>query len=54
LVVGDNDVAAGTIGVNRRGGAKDERAVPLEDFVSEVAAEVANRGPGPQPPPDAG
>jgi threonyl-tRNA synthetase len=54
LVVGDNDVAAGTIGVNRRGGAKDERAVPLEDFVSEVAAEVASRGPGPQPPPDAG
>ncbi|MGH8995236.1 MAG: His/Gly/Thr/Pro-type tRNA ligase C-terminal domain-containing protein, partial [Acidimicrobiales bacterium] len=54
LVVGDDDVAAGTVGVNRRGATKDERAVPLEDFFTEVTADVASRGPGPQPPPDPG
>jgi len=49
LVVGDQDVAAGTVGVNRRGGSRAERAVPLGAFVDEVAAEVAARGIGPQP-----
>ncbi len=35
LVVGDADVAAGTLGVNPRGG-EVERDVPLEDFVARL------------------
>ena len=42
LVVGDDDVADGTLGVNPRGG-EVERGVPLEDFVARLAAEVAER-----------
>ena len=41
LVVGDDDVANGTAGVNKRGEAKPDRGVPLEDFINSVAAEVA-------------
>jgi threonyl-tRNA synthetase len=44
LVVGDDDVAAGTVGVNRRGSdGRPERGVALDSFVAEVAAEVASR-----------
>ncbi len=43
LVVGDDDVAAGTVGVNTRGHSRPERDVPLDDFVARVAAEVAER-----------
>jgi len=50
LVVGDSDVAAGTVGVNRRGTNDPERDVPLDRFVADVTAEVASRGVGPQPP----
>jgi threonyl-tRNA synthetase len=39
LVVGDADVAAGTVGVNPRGG-EVERDVPLEDFVARLAGEA--------------
>ncbi|HZX56502.1 MAG TPA: threonine--tRNA ligase [Ilumatobacteraceae bacterium] len=39
LVVGDDDVAAGTLGVNPRGGDV-ERGVPVDDFVSRLHAEV--------------
>jgi threonyl-tRNA synthetase len=42
LVVGDTDVAAGTVGVNPRGGDV-ERGVPVERFVERLAAEVAER-----------
>jgi threonyl-tRNA synthetase len=49
LVVGESDVAAGTVGVNRRGAKDPERDVPLEAFVAEVTAEVAARSAGPQP-----
>ncbi len=45
LVVGDDDVAAGTVGVNRRGAERPERAVALDDLVAEVAAADAVRGP---------
>ncbi|MGH9045115.1 MAG: threonine--tRNA ligase [Acidimicrobiales bacterium] len=48
LVVGDSDVAATTVGVNRRGAQRPERDVPLERFVAEVTSEVAARSPGPQ------
>ena len=43
VVVGDDDVAASTVGVNRRGSDRPERGVGLESFVASVAAEVARR-----------
>jgi threonyl-tRNA synthetase len=39
LVVGDDDVAAGTVGVNPRGG-EVERGVPVEEFIGRLHAEV--------------
>ena len=41
LVVGDDDVAAGTVGVNRRGSERPERGVELAEFVERFADEVA-------------
>jgi threonyl-tRNA synthetase len=41
LVVGDADVEHRTVGVNRRGSDDPERDVPLDDFVAQLAAEVA-------------
>ncbi len=43
LVVGDADVAAGTVGVNRRGSEGDRRGVALDAFARELAAEIAER-----------
>jgi threonyl-tRNA synthetase len=40
LVVGDDDTAAGTVGVNPRGG-EVERGVPTAEFVRRVRTEVA-------------
>jgi threonyl-tRNA synthetase len=40
LVVGDSDVAAGTVGVNGRGDAQPERGVLLADFVVRAVAEA--------------
>jgi len=40
LVVGDDDVANGTLGVNPRGG-EVERGVPLAAFIERLTAEVA-------------
>ena len=40
LVVGDDDVAAGTVGVNARGADRPERGVPVDDFVARLRAEV--------------
>ena len=42
LVVGDDDVAGGTLGVNPRGGDV-ERGVGLEAFVDRITAEVADQ-----------
>jgi threonyl-tRNA synthetase len=39
LVVGDDDVAAGTLGVNTRGG-EVERGVTLDDFVARLHVEA--------------
>jgi threonyl-tRNA synthetase len=44
LVVGDDDVAAGTVGVNRRGGDRPERGVALDPFTDALEAEIAERG----------
>jgi len=43
LVVGGEDVAGGTVGVNRRGWPKPEKDVPLSAFLDEVRDEVARR-----------
>jgi threonyl-tRNA synthetase len=42
LVVGDDDVAAGTVGVNARG-LDVERGVLVSDFIARVVAEVGDR-----------
>jgi threonyl-tRNA synthetase len=42
LVVGDDDVAAGTAGVNPRGG-EVERGVPLDDVVARVRSQIESR-----------
>ena len=42
LVVGDADVAAGTVGVNPRGG-EVERGVAVDDFVARLSDEVATK-----------
>ena len=42
LVVGDDDVAAGTLGVNPRGG-EVERGVTRADFLERVSAEIAGQ-----------
>ena len=42
LVVGDDDVAGGTVGVNPRGGDV-ERDVPLDAFVERLVSELAAR-----------
>ncbi|MGH9091906.1 MAG: His/Gly/Thr/Pro-type tRNA ligase C-terminal domain-containing protein, partial [Acidimicrobiales bacterium] len=41
LVVGDDDVAAGTVGVNRRGTDRPERGVAVDRLVAEVRDDVA-------------
>jgi threonyl-tRNA synthetase len=48
LVVGDEDVAHGTVGVNRRGGDEPERGVGVEDLAQAMVAEVAAHG-SPEP-----
>ncbi len=44
LVVGDDDVDAGTVGVNRRGAEGADRDVRLDDFVDRVREEIGSRG----------
>jgi threonyl-tRNA synthetase len=40
LVVGDSDVEAGTVGVNKRGADAPERDVHVDDFAERLMAEV--------------
>ncbi len=40
LVVGDDDVRDGTVGVNSRGKDRPERGVPLADFITSLRAEI--------------
>jgi threonyl-tRNA synthetase len=47
LVVGDDDVTAGTVGVNARGQDRAARGVALSEFREAVAAEVATRAVSP-------
>jgi threonyl-tRNA synthetase len=49
LVVGDSDVAEGTVGVNARGSDEPERGVGVDAFVEQLRVEAApppGRGPG--------
>ena len=43
LVVGDDDVANGTVGVNRRASEHPERGVPAADFLARVRGEIDSR-----------
>ena len=43
LVVGDDDVAAGTVGVNRRGGDRPQRGVEVMAFTESLEPEIAAR-----------
>ncbi len=43
LVVGDDDVHAGTVGVNRRGSNQPERGVELMAFTDKLEDEIAQR-----------
>lgn len=43
LVVGDDDVAARTVGVNKRGQDKAQRGVDLDAFISEVTDKIATK-----------
>ena len=43
LVVGDDDAASATIGVNARGADAPERGVALEEFVTRIVDEVRER-----------
>ncbi|MGH9100735.1 MAG: threonine--tRNA ligase [Acidimicrobiales bacterium] len=47
LVVGDDDVAAGTVGVNRRGDDHPERGVVLDQAVARVREDVVTRRTAP-------
>jgi threonyl-tRNA synthetase len=40
LVVGDEDVDAGTVGVNRRDAERPVRGVPIDEFAEQLGAEV--------------
>jgi threonyl-tRNA synthetase len=44
LVVGDDDVASGTVGVNARGTNDPERGVSVEDFCARLREEIADHG----------
>ena len=44
IVVGDADVEARTVGINRRGSDAPERDIALESFVEGVIAEIEHRG----------
>ena len=43
LVVGDEDVPAGTVGVNRRGSEGARRGVPLSEFADALVREIDDR-----------
>jgi threonyl-tRNA synthetase len=43
LVVGDDDLEHGTVGINARGSDAPERGVPVDDFVARLAHDVDTR-----------
>ena len=47
LVVGDDDVAGATVGVNRRGDDRPRRGVPVDELVATVRRDVESRSTAP-------
>ena len=47
LVVGDDDIAASTVGVNRRGDDRPQRGVPVDQAIASVRDDVAERRTSP-------
>ncbi len=47
LVLGDDDVAAGTVGLNVRGAESPERGVPVEEAIARMTADSASRAVSP-------
>lgn len=43
VVVGDDDVASGTVGVNRRGADRPERGVAVTSFIDDLEREIDER-----------
>ena len=43
LVVGDTDVASGTVGVNERGSKDPDRDVPLSEFVARLVPQLSGQ-----------
>ena len=43
LVVGDDDVANDTVGVNKRGNDTPERDVTVDDFIARLGDDVENK-----------
>jgi threonyl-tRNA synthetase len=43
LVVGDDDVEHGTVGVNARGSDDPDRGVKVDDFVDRLRADIYQR-----------
>ena len=43
LVVGNDDVEHGTVGVNARGSDAPERDISVDDFVDRLAADVTSK-----------
>jgi threonyl-tRNA synthetase len=43
LVVGNDDVEHGTVGVNARGSERPERDVPVDKFAERLAADVTSK-----------
>jgi threonyl-tRNA synthetase len=43
LVVGDEDLSSGTVGVNRRGSNRPERGVEVTAFTAMLEDEIAER-----------
>jgi threonyl-tRNA synthetase len=43
LVVGDDDVANATVGVNQRGSERPDRDVPFGEFLARVRDEIESR-----------
>jgi len=41
--VGDEDVSAATVGVNRRGSDRPDRGVPLAEFTTALLDEIDER-----------
>jgi threonyl-tRNA synthetase len=44
LVVGDDDMTAGTVGVNARGASAPDRDVPLDVVVAAISGEIEAKG----------